>query len=73
MNVCVCLQVTLSFRDRHTFNVAVSELMVLSNTLRDTRQLQGSHAYQSSLETLCQLLAPMAPHITSQLWEGSPL
>jgi leucyl-tRNA synthetase len=62
-------EVTASFTERHTFNVAVSELMILSNTLRDGRSLRGSPAYHSALETLCLLLAPMAPHITSQLWE----
>ena len=64
------MQVTASFRERHTFNVAVSELMILSNTLRDGRSLAGSPAHHSALETLCLLLAPMAPHISSQLWEG---
>ena len=64
------VQVTASFTERHTFNVAVSELMILSNTLRDGRSLSGSPAYHSALETLCLLLAPMAPHVTAQLWEG---
>ena len=60
----------MAIQDRHAFNVAVSELMILSNTLRDTRHHRGSPVYQSALETLCLLLAPMAPHITSQLWQG---
>ncbi|CAI8015552.1 Leucine--tRNA ligase [Geodia barretti] len=62
-------EVTASFTERHTFNVAVSELMILSNTLRDGRSLSGSPAYHSALETLCLLLAPMAPHVTAHLWE----
>lgn len=65
-----CVQVTASFQQRYTFNVAVSKLMTLSNTLRDNKDLRGSLEYHCALEAMCLLLAPMAPHITSQLWEG---
>ena len=68
--VCTASQVTLSFDHRHTFNVAVSELMTLSNTLRERGTLRGTAEYHTALEILCLLLAPMAPHISSQLWEG---
>ena len=56
--------------ERHTYNVAIAELMTFSNRLKDFRkELLGSPAYHDGLTTLCTLLAPMAPHITSELWE----
>ena len=71
----------MSFEQRHTFNVAVAELMALSNTLKERREEgrgrreegregKGRREYHKALETLCTLLAPMAPHISSELWEG---
>ena len=73
MTLVMFVQVTVSFQQRYTFNVAVSKLMTLSNTLRDHKELRGSLEYHCALEAMCLLLAPMAPHITSQLWEGLPL
>lgn len=62
------LQVTENL-DRHKYNVAVAELMKFSNGLSDLKtQSLGTRAYQQNLETLCTLLAPMAPHIALELW-----
>lgn len=46
-------------------------LMTFCNHLKDYKnELLGTPVYHLSLETLCTLLAPMAPHITSELWEA---
>ncbi len=52
------------------YNVAIAELMTFSNKLKNFRtELLGTLVYHHSLRALCVLLAPMAPHITSELWE----
>ena len=70
--MCVC-QVTAELEGRLALNVAVSELMVLSNVLRELQSsLAGGAEFHASLSTLVRLLAPMAPHLASELWEGEP-
>ena len=45
--------------------------MILSNVLQDAENAtQNSEEFHYALVILCQLLAPMAPHISSELWEG---
>ena len=51
-------------------NAAVRELMVLSNMLNAQKNVSNLEDFQQALLVLCQLLAPMAPHISSELWEG---
>ena len=46
------------------FNTAVSALMILSNELQSLTEVP-----RVAYETLLQLLAPFAPHITEELWE----
>ncbi|MDH3499563.1 MAG: leucine--tRNA ligase, partial [Acidimicrobiia bacterium] len=58
--------------DLHNFrwNTAVAELMKLRNALNDavaTRNVT-SVAFQEGLELLIKLLAPIAPHITEEIW-----
>ena len=66
----IFLQVTQHL-DQHTYNVAIAELMTFSNKLRDfRRELLGTPVFHRSLAVLCTLLAPMAPHIASELWEA---
>jgi leucyl-tRNA synthetase len=53
------------------FNTALAALMECNNALI---KLQGaevarSAAFQRTLESMLQLLAPMAPHITEELWQ----
>ena len=56
--------------EHHTYNVAIAELMTFFNQLKRFRsEFLGSSIYHEGLLTLCILLAPMAPHITSELWE----
>ena len=53
----------------YQFNTAVSELMKLSNALKDAKD-KTSPVYQEGIETLVLLLAPFAPHIAEELWHG---
>ena len=57
--------------ERFHFNTAVSAVMEMSNTMQDYRQAHGEHtkAYWEAATNLLLLLAPMAPHITEELWE----
>ncbi|WP_017293051.1 leucine--tRNA ligase [Geminocystis herdmanii] len=52
----------------YQFNTAVSELMKLSNALRDTN-IKNSSVFREGIETLILLLAPFAPHISEELWQ----
>src|SRR5262249_4212521 len=57
--------------ERFSFNTAVAALMELSNAL--TRALDEKTASrlccEETFDTLVQLLHPMAPHLTEELWE----
>ncbi|MGZ6255621.1 MAG: class I tRNA ligase family protein, partial [Candidatus Limnocylindria bacterium] len=52
------------------FNTALSKLMELTNALGAARDegLAGTDAYAEAVEALLLLLAPMAPHISEELW-----
>ncbi|MBE3560516.1 MAG: leucine--tRNA ligase [Ktedonobacteraceae bacterium] len=52
------------------FNTALAALMECNNALIKQQQepVARSAAYRRALETLLQLLAPLAPHITEELW-----
>ncbi len=55
--------------ERFGFNVAISKMMVLTNELQ--RGIDGgaaAEAARDAAERLVVLLAPMAPHITEELW-----
>jgi leucyl-tRNA synthetase len=65
------VRVTNDF-DRWSYNTAVAALMELLNTV--SKAARSEHGIekatlQDSLDTLVTLLAPMAPHITAELWE----
>jgi leucyl-tRNA synthetase len=51
----------------YQFNTAVSELMKLSNALREAK-CKNSPVYQEGIKTLIKLLAPFAPHLAEELW-----
>ncbi|WP_036485414.1 leucine--tRNA ligase [Myxosarcina sp. GI1] len=51
----------------YQFNTAVSELMKLSNAIKDIKCVD-SPVYREAIETLILLLAPFAPHIAEELW-----
>ena len=52
------------------FNTAISTLMEFVNRLYKVKADSGFAAsqWQAAIETLLQLLAPFAPHITEELW-----
>jgi leucyl-tRNA synthetase len=52
------------------FNTALAALMECNNVLikQQNEPVARSAAYRRTLETMMQLLAPMAPHITEELW-----
>jgi leucyl-tRNA synthetase len=52
------------------FNTAIAKLMELSNAIGKARDagLGRSAAYDEAVRTLLLLLAPLAPHITEELW-----
>ncbi len=56
--------------ERFHFNTAVSAIMELANAMQDYRDAHGPRtaAYSHAATTLLLLMAPMAPHITEELW-----
>jgi leucyl-tRNA synthetase len=58
------------------FNTALSKMMELTNALGSARDdgLAGTEAYAEAVEALLLLMAPMAPHISEELWarRGKP-
>jgi leucyl-tRNA synthetase len=53
----------------YQFNTAISELMKLSNALKEINCVD-SPVYKEGIETLVLLLAPFAPHIAEELWHN---
>jgi len=53
-----------------SFNLALAALMELLNSLREMRStpIVNSEAWQQALDSFLLLLAPIAPHITEELW-----
>jgi len=60
-------EVTEDLDGEYQFNTAVSELMKLSNALKDAT-CKNSPVYADGIHTLLILLAPFAPHIADELW-----
>lgn len=62
--------VTCALADTYALNVAVAELMKLSNAIA-TAQSEGVSrvAVEESLRALLLCLAPMAPHFAAEAWE----
>jgi leucyl-tRNA synthetase len=54
-----------------SFNTAVSALMEMRNALQDAKktELYGTPAWDEAIESLLLLLAPIAPHISEELWQ----
>ncbi|MDA0769479.1 MAG: leucine--tRNA ligase [SAR202 cluster bacterium Casp-Chloro-G4] len=57
--------------ERFKFNTALAGLMEYSNGMNQAWESKGVRSKQwvSAVESLLTLLAPMAPHITDELWE----
>jgi leucyl-tRNA synthetase len=62
--------VTDDIEEMH-FNTAISKLMELTNAIVRAREtgLAGTDAYAEAVDMLLLLLAPIAPHVTEELWE----
>jgi leucyl-tRNA synthetase len=58
------------------FNTIISTLMELTNQIIHSREvgIAGSEAYREAVEHLLLLMAPVAPHVTEELWSrlGKP-
>ncbi|KAH0627247.1 hypothetical protein JD844_002755 [Phrynosoma platyrhinos] len=68
----VVSEVTEYFLEDYLFNAAISQLMGLSNILSQASQRVILHSaeFEDALATLFVMLAPMAPHISSEIWKG---
>jgi leucyl-tRNA synthetase len=70
------LKAVTSDFDRFQFNTIVSALMELMNEMLRLRQLGagGTPAWAESIEIYLKMLAPIAPHISEELWQrlGKP-
>ncbi|OWZ18199.1 Leucine-tRNA ligase [Phytophthora megakarya] len=63
-------RVTEALNVYQSFNVAIAELMKLSNVLGERRTLlQGSPVYEEALLALVQMLAPLAPHTAAEMFQ----
>ncbi|XP_076433564.1 leucine--tRNA ligase, mitochondrial isoform X4 [Peromyscus maniculatus bairdii] len=71
----VITQVTTHFTEDFALNSAVSQLMGLSSALLQASQRVVLHSpeFEDALCALLVMAAPMAPHITSELWAGLAL
>ncbi|RLN83285.1 hypothetical protein BBJ28_00012925 [Nothophytophthora sp. Chile5] len=64
-------RVTEALDDYQSFNVAIAELMKLSNFLGEHHtQLEGSAAFEEALRALVQMLAPLAPHSAAEMFQA---
>ncbi|XP_053489842.1 probable leucine--tRNA ligase, mitochondrial [Ictalurus furcatus] len=66
------VQVTTHLTEDFLLNAAISRLMGLTNTLSQMspRVVLHSVEFEQALVSLCVMAAPMAPHLTSELWAG---
>lgn len=71
----VISQVTSHFTEDFSLNSAISQLMGLSSALLQASQRVILHSpeFEDALCALLVMAAPMAPHITSELWAGLAL
>lgn len=61
-------KVTEDIENEYQFNTAISELMKLSNALTDAT-CKDSPIFAEGIRALVLLMAPLAPHITDELWQ----
>jgi leucyl-tRNA synthetase len=57
--------------EQHAFNVAIAELMKLSNALAEcSDELKRTQTFYECLRCMIIMLAPMAPHVAAELWQA---
>uniref|UniRef100_A0ABI8AJY0 leucine--tRNA ligase n=1 Tax=Felis catus TaxID=9685 RepID=A0ABI8AJY0_FELCA len=68
----VISEVTAHFTEDFSLNSAISQLMGFSNALLQASQRVVLHSpeFEDAVCALTVMAAPMAPHITSELWAG---
>jgi leucyl-tRNA synthetase len=65
-----CIKQVTESLESHIFNVAIASLMKLSNVLNSsTNWKYNSMIYHKCICYLIIMIAPMAPHVSSELWE----
>ena len=64
-------KITEDFSDGFKFNVAISQLMILTNRLEKyaTSSENKQALFNKALKTLVMLLAPFTPHVCEEMWE----
>lgn len=66
-------QVTKAMFETHSFNVAIAELMKLSNQLTEFRRSRGDsgdhQVFRFGIEALVTMLAPLAPHNAAEMFQ----
>ncbi|XP_063707778.1 leucine--tRNA ligase, mitochondrial [Culicoides brevitarsis] len=62
--------VTFTYRYTHQLSVGISRMQSFTNAIRKTTETAIIHSphYERSLAALLTMIAPMAPHFTSELW-----
>ncbi|NXN95169.1 SYLM protein, partial [Rhinopomastus cyanomelas] len=68
----VISEVTEYFTKDHLFNAAISRLMSITNILHQASRpvILHSTEFEDALASLCIMVAPMAPHMASEMWKG---
>ncbi|OQR82057.1 leucyl-tRNA synthetase [Thraustotheca clavata] len=62
-------KVTQALEETQAFNVAIAELMKLSNKMGQLSHLSGTPVFAHALNSLVTMLAPLAPHNASEMYE----
>ncbi|KAF0682550.1 Aste57867_25348 [Aphanomyces stellatus] len=61
-------KVTAALEETQSFNVAIAELMKLSNRLGQAAHLQGTAEFAHALDAMLTMLAPLAPHNAADMY-----
>lgn len=62
-------RVTEALNTTQSFNVAIAELMKLSNVLGEHKRLSHTAEFVEAVDALVKMLAPLAPHSSAEMFE----